>query len=64
MFINPTCPFETLIMVDYQNFVFSLAYVHFQHISLMDDFPEPLNGVLGGISGRASVTYSENSFAR
>ncbi len=51
-------------MVDHEYFVFGLAYIHFEHIGLMDDFSESLNGVLCSVSRGTSMTYSQNFIAR
>jgi hypothetical protein len=60
--IDPTCPFKTVIMMHNEHIVLSLAYVHFEHVSLVQELPEPLDGVLSRVARPTSMADSEDFF--
>ncbi len=60
--IDPTRPFKTVIMMHNEHIVFSLADIHFEHVSLVQELPKPLNGVFSRVARATSVTYSEDFF--
>lgn len=60
--IDPTSPFEAVIMMHNEHIVLSLADVHFEHVSLVQELPEPLDGVFSRVARCTSVADSEDFF--